>query len=400
MADPAEGPANWRSLSSLPNFKKDRKVRMHKKLLSLISISLLLAGCAKGAGAFQVTLQESSLSNGSQATPENPEPSNPDLPPPNSNTGSDPSFCGPLDFRGVIWPSALELPERKALGLSLSISGSFEGNSGWSNLSNNFDGQGISLGLLQQNLGTGSLQPLLWKMRANSPAALKSYFTSEDYSSLEGMLLQWNSSSATMAKVSSQESDELFPAQEHLSDLDFADPGVIRSEAVTTMGVAETASVAWAKANLFSDGGTTFIPRWKTSLQKMALSSNYRSIQVESAIKLFAKAEAYFDAFHFTEMRSLLLMYDFVVQNGGFSQSHKDQFAAYDKANPNATETQRALKLLEIRLVSVLAQYKDDVRSRKSTIINNTGTVHGKARNLSQEFCFVPSENLRPLTLP
>jgi hypothetical protein len=372
---------------------------MHK-LLPLLSISILLAGCAKNVGAFEVRLQESALSNSSQTTPENPEPSNPDLPLPNTSTGNDPSFCGPLDFRGVIWPSALELVERKALGLSLSISGSFEGNSGWSNLSNNFDGQGISLGLLQQNLGTGSLQPLLWKMRSTYLSTFKSFFTGTDYSSLEGMLLQWNSSSGNLAKISSQESEELFPAQEHLSDLDYADPGLMRSESVTTLGAAETKSVTWAKSNLYSDGGTTFIPRWKTSLQKMALSSAYRSIQVESAIKLFAKAEAYFDAFHFTEMRSLLLMYDFVVQNGGFNQSHKDQFAAYDKANPHATETQRALKLLEIRLVSVLAQYRDDVRARKSIIINNTGTVHGKARILSKEFCFVPSENLKSLNLP
>lgn len=44
------------------------------------------------------------------------------------------------------------------------ITGNFEGNKGFANLSGNFDGQGISAGVLQWNLGQGSLQPVLSEM--------------------------------------------------------------------------------------------------------------------------------------------------------------------------------------------------------------------------------------------
>lgn len=44
------------------------------------------------------------------------------------------------------------------------VTGKFEGNKGFANLSGNFDGQGISAGVLQWNLGQGSLQPILLEM--------------------------------------------------------------------------------------------------------------------------------------------------------------------------------------------------------------------------------------------
>lgn len=43
---------------------------------------------------------------------------------------------------------------------------SFEGSS-YTKLSGNFDGQGISYGLLQWNFGQGTLQPLLISMNTN-----------------------------------------------------------------------------------------------------------------------------------------------------------------------------------------------------------------------------------------
>jgi hypothetical protein len=48
------------------------------------------------------------------------------------------------------------------LKTALEVTGGFEtdGNP-WAGISNDFDGQGISCGILQQNIGQGSLQPLV-----------------------------------------------------------------------------------------------------------------------------------------------------------------------------------------------------------------------------------------------
>ena len=52
--------------------------------------------------------------------------------------------------------------DRHLLKLALGISAGFEGG-GFDNVAGNFDGQGVSAGILQWNLGQGTLQPLLKK---------------------------------------------------------------------------------------------------------------------------------------------------------------------------------------------------------------------------------------------
>jgi hypothetical protein len=73
----------------------------------------------------------------------------------------------------------------------LALTGSFETNAPipdcFAGLSGDFDGQGLSLGALQWNLGQGSLQPLLKEMGKKHPKILKEIFD-EHYPSLRVML--------------------------------------------------------------------------------------------------------------------------------------------------------------------------------------------------------------------
>lgn len=368
---------------------------MHKRIF-IVTLAFALAGCGSNS---QVP-----ISNASQRTPGSaservpapspqptatPKPSatpKPGTPIPTATPKPTPTpptlaICGPLSFQGITWSTSLSSKARTALALGMSITGSFEGTQSWATIANNSDGQGLSLGLMQQNFGQGTLQPLLIEMIVKKPTQMASLFTSSDLNSLKRMLSTWDSDDALMI----QSSDELFP-DFVINSLE-EDGGDIEIQSV-----ADQASVTWAKANIYS--GSTFVPRWKTSFQNLASTEFYRSLQVLASMQMFNKAKAYFTEFGFKEMRSLLLMYDFVVQNGGFTSTHRANYRAYIAQNPNATETQRALKLLEIRLVSVLSQYRADVRARKSTIINNTGTVHGATRNLAKEYCFTPAEKL------
>ena len=86
-------------------------------------------------------------------------------------------ICSKLDFDGLKWIEKYGDHERNAIALALNVSGSFEGADDWRNLTNNFDGQGISMGLLNQCLGQGSLQPLLISMRDRSYEPMKSFFS-------------------------------------------------------------------------------------------------------------------------------------------------------------------------------------------------------------------------------
>jgi hypothetical protein len=299
------------------------------------------------------------------------------------------------------------------MALSMNITGSYEGESGWNTISGNSDGQGLSLGLLQQNLGQGTLQPLLLQMKVQNPTLWASFFTTADLASINAMLQAWQSatgyvvspaSSAVSAQQvlvqqvspgSSSSMSSLFPDNEQLSPLD---QPVVNSSAMSEAQVsvkaaaasATQASVNWAVANILQST-SVLVPRWKTEFQNLANSAPYRSIQVAQSVSLYSKALAYFKAFGFTQLRSVALMYDFVVQDGGFSSSQKAAFESYVSANPNASETSRALQLVTIRVASVLSQYQADVSSRKTTIINGTGVVHGVSRNLPVQYCYTPT---------
>lgn len=377
---------------------------MRGLLVLIISImTLSLAACAP---AFQVT-QSSMLNSGNKDSGIPDEPNDdvdPTTPPPTSTIPTDTTsdevlkICSRLDFVGVQWPSTLMTAERRAMALALNITGSFEGANGWQNLTNNFDGQGMSLGLNQQNFGQGSLQPLLVAVNKSNPTLMKTLFSTTNLSKLNTMLSDWKTS-ASEAFVSAQAAGaydgamdgelNLFPNKEALTELDedFAQ--------VSVLDARTNGDVAWAKANLYLSNGTTFKTDWKNSFLALSVAAPYRTLQVQAALTMYAKAVGYYESFKFKELRSLLMMYDIVVQNGGFTASHLSQFKTYNAANPNASETARLTKLLSIRLTSVRSQYRADVLSRKTAIINGTGRVHGSTRNLQKEYCYSSTEVLR-----
>ncbi|MCB0362856.1 MAG: hypothetical protein KDD35_09040, partial [Bdellovibrionales bacterium] len=109
---------------------------------------------------------------------------------------------------------------------------------------------------------------------------------------------------------------------------------------------------------------------------------------------LHERAQAYMVEMSFSELRSYLFFFDIAVQNGGIPSADRQEFSNWEKSHPRAREEERILQLLEIRLRRVRSQYREDVRQRKTTIILNKGVVHGRKRDLPQEYCYDPLEKL------
>lgn len=310
------------------------------------------------------------------------------------------AFCSVLDLNGVTWPSVLDINGQAHLGLALNITGSFEGRSGWANLSNNFDGMGFSIGLLQQNLGMGSLQPLINDMVAMSNSG-KAFDMSDSYfQTLKSMVSSWNSERTKTASISSAASGILdegfFSDLDAISpyDGDFTEnePALMNLSGVQiqTVSSANQSSVNWALKTVYSDSGRTFKQPWSENLTKMAQSKAYVSLQLKYAMKLYNQAFKYFVAFKLTSLNHFLLMFDFVVQNGGFKQKVLNEYNLRLKQKPTMSGDEKALLILELRLRDVLPRWQSDVSSRKRTIIFSEGTVHGAKRNLKTEYCYQP----------
>lgn len=349
----------------------------------ILSVSLLFTGCSPMESTRLLTSQNS--------------PQNIDLGdlepgggknPVETPAGSEPwkglTICSELDFKGLTWSKNVEIDERDPFALALNISGSFEGRTGWSNLTNNFDGQGISMGLLNQNLGQGSLQPMWIEMHADNLPVLQSIFSRTNLNSLVNMLAKWDRTVTTaMVDVEDYGYSGLDDPNLVAADLGL-DP--LELQTVQSALVARNqVSVDWAKATLYN--GSSFKADWSKSLKDMANSAPYRSIQVRKAEKLHEAALALMTTLKFKQMNAYLFFFDIKVQNGGLSTSVINEYKAWLAKNPGRSEETRLKKILEIRLRTVIPKYVADVKARKTALITGAGTVHGENRRFEKEFC-------------
>ena len=363
------------------------KLVMKRTQFIIISLSIfaLLASCAPINRTVSSSSKMSSTNDSQQTTTTPNDPA----------SGSDPAtsqvFCTKMSLANIKWPTSVGKDLWPTyFALTLNLTGSYEGHEGWINISNNGDRQGLSLGLMQQNLGQGTLQPLLIKMFQLDHNTVLKNFSTPDYTSLRTMLEEWQNGSLQpnpqMVQLRNLASEELFPDVEYFNEMD---AGYVH---FTTLSVGSTVSgVQWAINNLYN--GNSFIPRWKKSLQDTAMSSTYRSLQVEAASNMFIQAKKYVTFFDFKQLRSLLFLYDVVVQNGGFSASNKTSYLNWLSKNPSASEFQRLLALRDIlvaRLTTANPNIKKDVYDRKTSVIMGSGTVHGETRNYPKEYCYNP----------
>ena len=98
--------------------------------------------------------------------------------------------------------------------------------------------------------------------------------------------------------------------------------------------------------------------------------------------------------FKLNQLRSYLFFFDVIIQNGGISSTVRSDFEKWAQANRQATEAAQLTKILELRLKTVNAKFVNDVRTRKTSIINGSGTVHGISRNYMKEFCAELSQSI------
>lgn len=301
-------------------------------------------------------------------------------------------ICSKLDFTGMKAPLDFSNSELNAFALSLNITSTFEGRESWKTISNNFDGMGLSLGLLNQTLGTGSLQPLILDLLENNESLMRTQYSDANFRSLQGMLLTWkkdkgiksvNDLQQIFANTNISKNSDLFNDEKvPLSALD-------EGSGFFILGSAETKSVDWALKTIYtSKDGKTFKPDWKIQIQQMAGTAEYRTLQFDAARTIHDKAAKYFDYFQFSQIRSYLFLFDIVVQNGGFYQKNLDEFKSFMKSNPKATEKEKLYALLNSRLKQVRSEYRNDVKARKSSLIEGQGKVHGSQRQYEKEYCY------------
>jgi len=304
------------------------------------------------------------------------------------------NICSKLDFESITWPAGLTPEEQNAFALGLNISGSFEGSDGWRNITNDFDGEGLSLGLLNQCLGEGSLQPMLTEMIQKHTDLMKQIFIAGTFESLEGMLTQWQK----RGMVPDNE-DQLETGFSSLDDEDVVADFLKRKPKPKPKPKPKTRneeSVDWAVKNLYLDSkGIIFTPAWMLGFTGMSDTAEYRSLQLAKAHSLHQGAMALFHHFKMTQVRSYLFFFDIMVQNGGINSDVIDSIDA-TLTKKEFSETEKLERILTIRLKFVRKKYAADVKSRKESLIKGGGFVHGINRSYDLEYCARLNSQLYP----
>lgn len=234
-----------------------------------------------------------------------------------------------------------ELPRR-----CLTMTATFETSRGppecFSGVSGDFDGQGISFGVLQWNFGQGSLQPLLQALLAKSGPVMSAVFQSR---------------LPVLQAALAADGDELMHFARSIQD-----------------PIRHNLNEPWG--GMFKSLGRT--PECQT-------------MQVEHARNVFDRAVALAKQYGLWSERAVALMFDILTQNGSIRDVTRAQILADFEAIPadlarEGQEVERMEIVAHRRAEACNPTWVEDVRSRKLCIARGSGLVHGVRYDVGMQF--------------
>ena len=198
-----------------------------------------------------------------------------------------------------------------------------------------FDGQGMSFGALQWNLGQGTLQPLLKKMLDNHLDIVTKIFG--------------------------------------------ANTNLLRSVAT---GKASSA-MAFARSIQLGRYSKLVSP-WDDMFNTLGLTKEFQEIEVEAASHIFDRATDMCESYGLKSKRGRALMFDICVQNGSIRDSVKREI--YRGHYTGIDEVSKMRLIANAIADNANPSYAEDVRARKLTIANGKGIIHQTKFDLAEQF--------------
>lgn len=228
------------------------------------------------------------------------------------------------------------------LNRCLALTGTFETSryppESFLGLSGDSDQMGISFGVCQWNIGQGTLQPLLAQMFEQHADVSQSIF------------------------------------HEHF-------------DTVKALGTASLVDqLAFSRSIQVRD---QVMEPWKGMLLTLGRTSEFQAVQADHASRIYDQALNLCSTYGLFSERAVALMFDIVTQNGSIDPIVKALILADFKQVPNDAESEVAkMRIVANRRAEASKkQFVDDVRTRKLTIANGIGSVHGLVYDLEDMYC-------------
>jgi peptidoglycan hydrolase-like protein with peptidoglycan-binding domain len=228
------------------------------------------------------------------------------------------------------WSTLMRTPEPPIFERCLQVTASFEGT-GFDLIEGNFDGAGLTWGIIGFTLVNGELGEVLAEINSLHPDLFGQAFGS---------------------------------AADHI---------------LAVTGKSTPAADKLAFANSVSGPAPQFrvAEPWRSCFAKLGQMREVQKIEVTRARTKYWTAIAVRDAAELglKEELDLLLLFDIAVQDGGMGSDNRLQ-AARDRLTPQMSGTERRVTIAQVVADTVSPRFKDDVLARKTCIATGRGKVH------------------------
>jgi len=241
-----------------------------------------------------------------------------------ANSGLD--VTGEVDvttYERLLGPPIPSVEER-----SLQLTAAFEGHS-FTLAEGNFDGAGITWGIIGFTLAHGEIQKIIQEINDRSPSLVREAFLDK--------------------------TDQLLD--------------VLKSPLSEQLAFASSISVG---------SNNRLAEPWRSSFRRLGENEEVQAVQIRLADEdFFQPALRTASKLGLATELGIALAFDCHVQDGGVKESARQQISQELAAHPASTE--RELRVIIANAVADHARprFREDVRSRKLTVATGSGTVHG-----------------------
>jgi hypothetical protein len=212
---------------------------------------------------------------------------------------------------------------------SLQLTAAFEGH-GFGLAQGNFDGAGITWGIIGFTLKHGEVKKIILSLNEINPALVTECFENKTEELLE----------------------------------------VLNSSTAKQIAFADQISIGANKLKLSEP--------WRSSFMKFGGMPEVQKLQSEFANKdYFQPACQTAKDFKLNTELGVLLAFDIHVQNGGIKQSARNLIHQQLQDHPVGNERELRVIIANAVADKAGAEFREDVRARKTTIANGSGKVHG-----------------------
>ena len=210
----------------------------------------------------------------------------------------------------------------------LQLTADFEGH-GFSKLEGNFDGAGLTWGIIGFTLKNGEIQAILKEVQAQHPQLL----------------------------------DDAF--------------GSLKAKLASVLAGSLAKQMQWAQDITIGRLGTKVLPEWAEAFSRLGDFPEVQVIQLNRVQRYWDIASGDANAFNLQSEIGVSLCFDIAVQNGGIDTTEAQRIRKKILESPPTTEQDCRVIIANVVAENSKPQWVEDVRRRKLTIATGRGEVHG-----------------------